>query len=44
VLREELLLSGAAVEARLTLADLRRAEALYCGNALRGLVEVLLVA
>jgi para-aminobenzoate synthetase/4-amino-4-deoxychorismate lyase len=40
VLREELLSSGAAQEARLTLTDLRRAEALYCGNALRGLVEV----
>ncbi len=43
VLRGELLASGAAVEAVLTLADLVDAAAgqhLYCGNALRGLLPV----
>lgn len=40
VLRAELLARGAAEEAMLTPADLQRAEALYCGNALRGLVPV----
>ena len=40
VLRAELLERGEAEEAVLTPADLERAEALYCGNALRGLVPV----
>lgn len=44
VLRAELLAAGAAVERVLRLDDLRRAEALYCGNALRGLVPVTLAA
>jgi para-aminobenzoate synthetase/4-amino-4-deoxychorismate lyase len=40
VLRAELLARGEAETAVLTLADLRAAEAVYCGNALRGLVQV----
>lgn len=38
ILRAELLDSGAAVERVLTLDDLRRAEALFLGNSLRGLI------
>lgn len=38
ILREELLETGRAREASLTLPDLQRAEALFVGNALRGLI------
>jgi para-aminobenzoate synthetase/4-amino-4-deoxychorismate lyase len=44
VLRRSLLAAGRAREARLTLADLHRAEAVFAGNALRGLTPVTLVA
>ncbi len=44
VLRAELLEKGEAVEGVLLLDDLRRAETLYCGNALRGLQAVTLRA
>ena len=37
-LRAELLASGQADEAVLTLADLARADAIYLGNSVRGLV------
>jgi para-aminobenzoate synthetase/4-amino-4-deoxychorismate lyase len=40
VLRRQLLESGRAVEQVLRLDDLRRAAALYLGNALRGLLPV----
>lgn len=43
VLRAELLDTGRAVEAVLTLPDLERAEAIFCGNSLRGLIPVTLV-
>lgn len=43
VLRRSLLASGEARETRLTVADLEAAEALFVGNALRGLVPVRLV-
>lgn len=43
VLRAELLASGAAREAPLTLHDLRTAEALYVGNSLRGLMPATLL-
>ena len=39
VLRGELLDTGKAVEAPLTVADLRNARALYVGNSLRGLIS-----
>jgi para-aminobenzoate synthetase / 4-amino-4-deoxychorismate lyase len=42
VLRRGLLARGKVQEALLTRADLRRAEALYVGNALRGLIPVTL--
>jgi 4-amino-4-deoxychorismate lyase len=38
VLRAELLATGRAREAVLTLADLRGADMIFCGNALRGLI------
>ncbi len=38
-LRAELLASGRAIEARLTLEDLGNAEAIYLGNSVRGLVR-----
>ncbi len=44
VLRRRLLECGEARERVLTLADLARAEALYMGNALRGLVPVTLAS
>ena len=44
ILRRRLLESGEARERVLTLADLARAEALYMGNALRGLVPVTLAS
>jgi para-aminobenzoate synthetase / 4-amino-4-deoxychorismate lyase len=40
VLRGRLLRSGKCSERILTSRDLRRAEALFCGNSVRGLVEV----
>jgi para-aminobenzoate synthetase / 4-amino-4-deoxychorismate lyase len=40
VLRGRLLKSGACGERVLTVGDLRAAEALYCGNSVRGLVRV----
>ena len=40
VLREHLLQEGKVCEARLTLEDLKRAERLYVGNAVRGLLPV----
>ena len=43
VLRAELLDTGRAVEAVLTLPDLESAEAIFCGNSLRGLFPVTLV-
>jgi para-aminobenzoate synthetase/4-amino-4-deoxychorismate lyase len=43
VLRGRLLESGACRERVLTVGDLRAAEALYCGNSVRGLVRVTLV-
>lgn len=43
VLRAELLDTGHAVEAVLTLPDLENAEAMFCGNSLRGLIPVSLV-
>jgi 4-amino-4-deoxychorismate lyase len=43
ILREELLETGAATEQRLTLADLREAEAVFLGNSLRGLIPAELV-
>lgn len=42
VLRRTLLESGRAVESVLSLDDLRRGDALYVGNALRGLLPVVL--
>lgn len=42
VLRAELLDSGRAVEAVLTLPDLESAEAIFCGNSLRGLIRATL--
>ena len=39
VLRRDLILQGKAVEAVLTLEDLARAEAVYVGNSVRGLVR-----
>lgn len=44
VLRRELIDAGCAVECSLTRSDLLRAERLYLGNALRGLVAVNLVS
>ncbi|HET7775400.1 MAG TPA: aminodeoxychorismate synthase component I [Azospira sp.] len=44
ILRRRLLETGEARERVLTLADLARAEALYMGNALRGLVPVTLAS
>lgn len=38
VLRAELLDTGRAVEAVLTLPDLEHADAIFCGNSLRGLI------
>ncbi len=43
VFRAEMLATGLAREAELRLADLRRAEEIRCGNALRGWVPVTLV-
>lgn len=43
VLRAELLDTGRAVEAVLTLPDLEHAGAIFCGNSLRGLIPVTLV-
>ncbi|APZ53664.1 4-amino-4-deoxychorismate lyase [Salipiger abyssi] len=43
VLRESLLLTGEADEAVLTRADLERAERLWIGNSLRGLIPATLV-
>lgn len=43
ILRAELLDTGRAVEAVLTLPDLENAEAIFCGNSLRGLIPVTLV-
>ncbi|WP_303786021.1 aminodeoxychorismate synthase component I [Azovibrio restrictus] len=43
VFRAEMLAAGLAREADLNLADLRRAEEIRCGNALRGWVPVTLV-
>ncbi|MCX8145959.1 MAG: aminodeoxychorismate synthase component I [Azovibrio sp.] len=43
VFRADMLAAGAVREAPLCLADLRRAEAIRCGNALRGWVAVRLV-
>jgi 4-amino-4-deoxychorismate lyase len=43
VLRAEFLDAGRAVEAVLTLPDLESAEAIFCGNSLRGLIRVTLV-
>ncbi|GBG01017.1 aminodeoxychorismate synthase, component I [Azospira sp. I13] len=43
ILRQRLLASGAAVEGLLSLEDLQGAEALFMGNALRGLIPVDLV-
>jgi para-aminobenzoate synthetase/4-amino-4-deoxychorismate lyase len=40
ILRQRLLASGEAVEGCLTLADLQGAEAVFMGNALRGLIPV----
>ncbi|WP_328765900.1 aminotransferase class IV [Devosia aurantiaca] len=37
-LRAELIASGEAIERVLTLADLHRAEAIYLGNSVRGLI------
>ncbi len=42
VLRAELLDTGRAVEAVLTLPDLEHAEAIFCGNSLRGLIRATL--
>lgn len=43
VCRRRLIRAGRARERRLTLGDLQRAERVYMGNALRGLIEVRLV-
>lgn len=43
VFRAEMLAAGLVREAELSLADLRRAEEIRCGNALRGWVQVTLV-
>ncbi|MEO3427582.1 aminotransferase class IV family protein [Pelagibius sp. CAU 1746] len=43
ILREELLESGEAMERRLTLDELRNAEAVLLGNSLRGLIPAELV-
>jgi len=40
VLRENLIRCGRCVEAVLTIKDLQNADAIYCGNSVRGLVEV----
>lgn len=42
ILRQELLETGRAREAELTLAELRRGGALYVGNSLRGLIPAVL--
>lgn len=42
VLRAELLETGRVVEAVLTLPDLEHAEAIFCGNSLRGLIRATL--
>ena len=39
VLRGELIETGKAVEAALTIEDLRRARTIFVGNSLRGLIE-----
>lgn len=44
VLRADLLAEGKAVEADLTLDDLREAEAIYVGNSLRGLMRATLIS
>lgn len=44
ILRAELLAGGQAREASLTPQDLHKAHAIYCGNALRGLIPATLVA
>jgi 4-amino-4-deoxychorismate lyase len=43
VLRAELLQTGRACEAVLTLHDMYSSQALYCGNSLRGLIPVRLI-
>lgn len=43
VLRNEMIDTGAAVEAQLTTADLRRASRIWVGNSLRGLIAAKLV-
>lgn len=43
ILRQELLETGRAREAELTLTDLRGASALYVGNSLRGLIPAVLI-
>lgn len=43
ILRAELLKTGQAVERNLTMQDLIRAEAVFCGNSLRGLMPAYLV-
>ncbi|MBU2865543.1 aminotransferase class IV family protein [Pacificibacter marinus] len=43
ILRAELLDLGRAVEADLTVSELERADAIFCGNALRGLIKSTLI-
>ena len=44
VLRAELLETGQAVEAEVSLEDLKRADAIYVGNSLRGLLRAKLIS
>lgn len=43
VLRQALIDSGAAKEAKMTLSDLKRAEAIFVGNSLRGLMPAKII-
>jgi branched-subunit amino acid aminotransferase/4-amino-4-deoxychorismate lyase len=40
VLRGNLIRRGKCTEAVLSVSDLKEADAIYCGNSVRGLVEV----
>lgn len=43
VLRQELIESGQAIEATLSLADLKSADAIFVGNSLRGLIPAIFI-
>lgn len=44
ILRAELIETGQAVARKLTLDDLTRADKIYCGNSLRGLIPAVLIS